>query len=327
MHAIRAPQAGGPEVLEYVELPEPVPGPGEVLVELAAAGVNFIDTYRRSGVYPVSYPHVLGSEGSGRVIALGDGVTRQVVGDRVAWNDAPGSYAERVVVRADRALAVPAEVADDVAAALPLQGLTAHYLVTSSYPVKPGDVLLVHAAAGGVGLLLTQLAVARGARVIGTVSTAAKEALAREAGASDVIRYTELADLSTELPARVRELTGGVGVDAVYDGVGKDTFDGSLSSLRVRGTMVLFGGASGQVPLFDLQRLNALGSLSITRPSIGFFVADPAELAWRAGEIFDAVVDGRLRVHIGATFAMHDAAEAHRALESRATTGKVVLIP
>src|ERR1035437_4927852 len=172
MHAIRAPQAGGPEVLEYVELPEPVPGPGEVLVELAAAGVNFIDTYRRSGVYPVSYPHVLGSEGSGRVIALGDGVTRQVVGDRVAWNDAPGSYAERVVVRADRALAVPAEVADDVAAAIPLQGLTAHYLVTSSYPVKPGDVLLVHAAAGGVGLLLTQLAVARGARVIGTVSTA-----------------------------------------------------------------------------------------------------------------------------------------------------------
>jgi len=327
MHAIRAPHAGGPEVLEYVELPEPVPGPGEVLVELAAAGVNFIDTYRRSGVYPVSYPHVLGSEGSGRVISLGDGVTRQVVGDRVAWSEAPGSYAERVVVPADRALAVPAAVADDVAAAIPLQGLTAHYLVTSSYPVKPGDVVLVHAAAGGVGLLLTQLAVARGARVIGTVSTAAKESLARDAGASDVIRYTELAELSTELPALVRELTGGVGVDAVYDGVGKDTFDGSLASLRVRGTMVLFGGASGQVPLFDLQRLNALGSLSITRPSIGFFVADLAELAWRAGEIFDAVVAGTLRVHIGATFALHDAAEAHRALESRATTGKVVLIP
>ena len=327
MHAIRAPHAGGPEVLEYVELPEPVPGPGEVLVELAAAGVNFIDTYRRSGVYPVSYPHVLGSEGSGRVISLGDGVTRQVVGDRVAWSEAPGSYAERVVVPADRALAVPAAVADDVAAAISLQGLTAHYLVTSSYPVKPGDVVLVHAAAGGVGLLLTQLAVARGARVIGTVSTAAKESLARDAGASDVIRYTELAELSTELPALVRELTGGVGVDAVYDGVGKDTFDGSLASLRVRGTMVLFGGASGQVPLFDLQRLNALGSLSITRPSIGFFVADLAELAWRAGEIFDAVVAGTLRVHIGATFTLHDAAEAHRALESRATTGKVVLIP
>jgi NADPH2:quinone reductase len=327
MHAIRAPRAGGPEILEYVELPEPAPGPGEVLVELAAAGVNFIDTYRRSGVYPVSYPHVLGSEGSGRVIALGDGVTRLAEGDRVAWNDGPGSYAERVVVRADRALAVPAAVADDVAAAIPLQGLTAHYLVTASHPVKPGEVVLVHAAAGGVGLLLTQLAVARGARVIGTVSTAAKETLAREAGASDVVRYTELADLATDLPARVRELTGGVGVDAVYDGVGKDTFDGSLSSLRVRGTMVLFGGASGQVPLFDLQRLNALGSLTITRPSIGAFVADPAELAWRAGEIFAAVVAGTLRVHIGATFALHDAAKAHRALESRATTGKVVLIP
>lgn len=327
MHAIRAPRAGGPEVLEYVELPDPEPGPGQVLVELAAAGVNFIDTYRRSGVYPVSYPHVLGSEGSGRVIAVGDDVTGVTVGDRVAWSDAPGSYAERVVVRADRALAIPPQVADDVAAAIPLQGLTAHYLVTSSYPVKPGDVVLVHAAAGGVGLLLTQLAVARGARVIGTVSTAAKEALAREAGASDIIRYDAITDLTEELPALVRELTGGTGVHAVYDGVGKDTFDASLASLRVRGTMVLFGGASGQVPLFDLQRLNALGSLTITRPSIGAFTADPAELAWRVGELFDAVVAGTLRVHIGATFALDDAGQAHRAVESRATTGKVVLIP
>src|SRR5450830_391612 len=327
MHAIRVPHAGGSEVLEYVELPEPEPGPGEVLVQLAAAGVNFVDIYRRSGVYPVRYPHVLGSEGSGHVVALGEGVGGLAVGDQVAWADVTGSYAERVVVPSSRAIRVPDGVPDDIAAALPLQGLTAHYLVTSSYPVSPGDVVLVHAAAGGVGLLLTQLAVARGARVIGTVSTAAKEALARDAGASDVIRYTELAELSTELPALVRELTGGVGVDAVYDGVGKDTFDGSLASLRVRGIMVLFGGASGQVPLFDLQRLNALGSLSITRPSIGFFVADPAELAWRAGEIFDAVAAGTLRVHIGATFTLHDAAEAHRALESRATTGKVVLIP
>src|SRR5450830_1895645 len=327
MHAIRVPHAGGSEVLEYVELPEPEPGPGEVLVQLAAAGVNFVDIYRRSGVYPVRYPHVLGSEGSGHVVALGEGVGGLAVGDQVAWADVTGSYAERVVVPSSRAIRVPDGVPDDIAAALPLQGLTAHYLVTSSYPVSLGDVVLVHAAAGGVGLLLTQLAVARGARVIGTVSTAAKEALSRDAGASDVIRYTELGDLTAELPALVRDLTGGVGVDAVYDGVGKDTFDGSLASLRVRGIMVLFGGASGQVPLFDLQRLNALGSLSITRPSIGFFVADPAELAWRAGEIFDAVAAGTLRGHIRAAFTVRAAAEAHRALESRATTGKVVLIP
>src|SRR5450830_2021788 len=327
MHAIRAPHAGGPEVLEYVELPEPVPGPGEVLVELAAAGVNFIDTYRRSGVNAVSYPHVLGSEGSGRVIALGDGVTRQVVGDRVAWSDAPGSYAERVAVRADRALAVPAEVADDVAAALPLQGLTAHYLVTSSYPVSPGDVVLVHAAAGGVGLLLTQLAVARGARVIGTVSTTAKEALSRDAGASDVIRYTELGDLTAELPALVRDLTGGRGVHAVYDGVGRDTFDGSLASLCTRGTLVLFGGSSGQVPPFDLQRLNSGGSLTITRPFLGHFIADRAELDWRCGELFDEIRADRLRVHIGATFALQNARAAHEALAGRTTTGKVLLTP
>ena len=327
MHAIRVPHAGGSEVLEYVELPEPEPGPGEVLVQLAAAGVNFVDIYRRSGVYPVRYPHVLGSEGSGHVVALGEGVGGLAVGDQVAWADVTGSYAERVVVPSSRAIRVPDGVPDDIAAALPLQGLTAHYLVTSSYPVSPGDVVLVHAAAGGVGLLLTQLAVARGARVIGTVSTAAKEALSRDAGASDVIRYTELGDLTAELPALVRDLTGGRGVHAVYDGVGRDTFDGSLASLRTRGTLVLFGGSSGQVPPFDLQRLNSGGSLTITRPFLGHFIADRAELDWRCGELFDEIRADRLRVHIGATFALQNARTAHEALAGRTTTGKVLLIP
>jgi NADPH2:quinone reductase len=327
MRAIQAREAGGPEVLELVELADPTPGPGQVLVKVAAAGVNFIDTYRRGGVYPMPFPHVVGSEGAGEVVGLGDGVTDVAVGDRVAWSDAPASYAELTLVDAPRLVPVPAGVGDDVAAALPLQGMTAHYLVTSTYPVQPGDDVLVHAAAGGVGLLLTQLVIAHGGRVIATVSTAEKEALAREAGADVVIRYDQLGDLTAELPTLVKDATGGKGVAVVYDGVGKTTFDASLASLRPRGMMVLFGGSSGQVPPFDIQRLNSGGSLYLTRPTLGFYVATTDELRWRAKELFGAVEAGTLNVRIGARYPLADAAEAHRALEGRKTTGKVILVP
>jgi len=325
MRAIQAREAGGPDVLELVDLPDPVPGAGEVLVRVAAAGVNFIDTYRRGGVYPMPFPHVVGSEGAGEVVRVGDGVPDVAVGDRVAWSDAPSSYAELVVVPAGRLLPVPAGVDIEVAAALPLQGMTAHYLAVSTYPVQPGDDVLIHAAAGGVGLLLTQLVVARGGRVIGTVSTADKERLAREAGADVVIRYDELADITAELPPLVKDATGGKGVAVVYDGVGKTTFDASLASLRPRGMLVLFGGSSGQVPPFDIQRLNGGGSLFLTRPTLGFYVATTEELRWRATELFEAVQAGTLNVRIGARFPLEQAAEAHRALEGRQTTGKVIL--
>ncbi|WP_127128230.1 quinone oxidoreductase [Georgenia sp. SYP-B2076] len=327
MRAIHATEAGGPEVLSVVDLPEPSAGPGELVVELAAAGVNFIDTYKRAGVYPMPFPHVPGSEGAGTVLSVGEGVDTFAVGDAVAWAEAPGSYAERVVVRVDAALPVPAGVDLRTAAALPLQGMTAHYLVASTFPVQAGQTLLLTAAAGGVGLLLTQLAVARGARVIGLVGSAEKEALARGAGAAEVIRYTELGDLTTELPALVREMTGGEGVHVAYDGVGKDTFDASLASIRRRGMLVLFGGASGQVPPVNPQRLNAAGSLYLTRPTLGHYVADREELLWRAGELFDAVSAGTLDVRVGAEFPLADAAAAHEALEGRATTGKVLLVP
>lgn len=324
MRAIQAARAGGPEVLELVDLPDPTPAAGEVLVRAHAAGVNFIDTYRRSGVYAAEYPHVPGDEGAGEVVALGDGVSGLAVGDRVAWTDAPGSYAELVRVKAGRALRVPDGVDLDLAAALPLQGLTAHYLVTSTYPVQPGQSALVHAGAGGVGLLLTQLATARGARVITTVSTSEKEKLSRGAGAVEVIRYDLLRDLTAELPALVRELSGG-GVHVAYDGVGRATFDASLASLRRRGMLVLFGGSSGQVPPFDLQRLNAAGSAYVTRPKIGDYIVTTEELQLRATEVFAAVADAALTVRIGARHPLADAAEAHRALEGRATTGKVIL--
>ncbi|WNB84811.1 quinone oxidoreductase [Cellulomonas sp. ATA003] len=327
MRAIRATAAGGPDVLSLDDLPAPSPASGEVLVDVAAAGVNFIDTYRRSGVYPMPYPHVVGSEGAGRVVAVGDGVDDLAVGDRVAWSGAAGSYAEQVAVPAREAVPVPDGVDDDVAAALLLQGLTAHYLVTSTFPVEQGQDVLLHAGAGGVGLLLTQLAVPRGARVITTVGSTEKEELSRAAGASDVIRYTELGDLTAELPALVRDLTGGAGVHTVFDGVGRSTFEASLASLRPRGGLALFGAASGPVPPFDPQRLNAGGSLYLTRPSLGHYVATRAELLDRAGDLWDAVLAGRLDVRIGATFPLADAADAHRALEGRATTGKVLLHP
>ncbi|WP_353710557.1 quinone oxidoreductase [Arthrobacter sp. K5] len=319
-YAMQITRAGGPEVFERIHVPRPVPGPGQVLVRVAAVGVNFIETYQRSGVYAVDYPLVPGVEGAGTVEEAGAGVTGFAVGDRVATTEGAGSYADYMVLDADKALPVPDGVSDDVAAALPAQGITAHYLINSSYRVQPGDTALTYAGAGGVGLLLIQLLKLRGATVITTTSTPEKAELAREAGADHALDYAEV-------PRRVRELTGGRGVDVVYDGIGKDTFEGSLDALRVRGTLVLFGGASGQVPPFDLQQLNAHGSLSVTRPKIDDFLLDTVERRWRSEEIFGLVADGKLKVTIGARYPLKHAAAAHAAMESRATTGKVILLP
>jgi NADPH2:quinone reductase len=328
MRAIQATAPGGPDVLCLAQLADPAPAAGEVLVEVVAAGVNFIDTYRRAGVYPMPFPHVVGSEGSGVVRGVGPGVADVRVGDRVAWAaGSAGSYADITTLTASTAVLVPDAVPLETASALLLQGVTAHYLVSSVFPVNAGQVVLVHAGAGGVGLLLTQLAVARGGRVITTVSTQEKAELSRRAGASDVIRYDQLADLATELPAVVRSLTDGEGVHTVFDGVGKDTFDASLSSLRRRGGLALFGGSSGQVPRVDPQRLSSAGSVFLTRPTIGDFTATRDELLWRASELFAAVQAGTLDVRIGHSYPLADAAEAHRALEGRATTGKLLLIP
>lgn len=319
-YALQIPQAGGPEVFEKIEVDRPTPARGQLLVRIAAAGVNFIETYQRSGVYPVQYPLVPGSEGAGTVEEVGPGVEGFSVGDRVATAEGTGSYAEYMVLDAEKALPVPAAVSDEVAAALPLQGMTAHYLINNSYRVQPGDPVLTYAGAGGVGQLLIQLLKLRGATVITTTSTPAKAELARSAGADHVLSYDEV-------PDRVRDITGGVGVAAVYDGIGKDTFEGSLDSLRTRGTLVLFGGASGQVPPFDLQQLNAHGSLTVTRPKLADFLLDADERRWRSAELFDLVAAGTLRVAIGERFALEDAGAAHTALESRATTGKVILVP
>lgn len=324
MRAIIAEHAGGPEVLHCVEAPEPEVSAGELLVETLAVGLNFIEIYRRSGIYPVEFPFTPGSEAAGRVVAVGEGVAGFAVGDRIMTSEASKTYAERFVVREAAAMKVPEALAevlsDEQAAALPLQGLTAHYLATSSARPEPGDTVLVHAGAGGVGLLLTQILAARGVRVIATASTPAKRELCLEAGAAEAIEYEGFGD-------RIRELTRGEGVSVVYDGVGRDTFDESLGSLAVRGTMVLFGGSSGPVPDFDLQRLNAGGSLSITRPSLGHFLRTPEERAWRYGELFDAIETGALKIRVGAAFPLEQAAAAHEALAGRETTGKVVLIP
>jgi len=320
MHAIVAGRAGGPEVLEFNETARPVPGPGQLLVKVAAAGVNFIDTYKRSGVYKVSYPFTPGSEASGTVEEVGEGVTVFAPGDRVATAEGIDCYADYALVDEDKALPVPDDVDDFTAAALPLQGVTAHYLVNSTFKVEAGHTVLLHAGAGGVGLLLIQLLKAKGAKVITTVSTDEKEQLAREAGADHVLRYDGFAE-------RVRDLTSGTGADVVYDGVGKNTFDGSLASLRVRGTLVLFGGASGPVPPFDPQRLNAGGSLYLTRPTMGHYLRDARERRWRSDEIFAAAAGGSLKVRIGARYSLAEAGRAHDDLEQRRTTGKVILIP
>lgn len=320
--AVLVTENGGPEVLRHTEVDERSPGPGEVLVAVAAAGVNFIDTYQRSGLYPIPCPFVLGQEGAGAVTAVGDGVTGVSVGDRVAWAGPLGGYAEQAVVPAAAVVSVPEGVDDETAAAAMLQGLTAHYLVTSTHPVQPGDTVLVHAAAGGVGLLLVQLAKARGGRVIATVSTEEKADLARAAGADEVIRYTE-----EDFATRTRALTDGKGVAAVYDGVGKTTFDGSLSVLRPRGTLALFGASSGPVPPVDPQRLNHAGSIFLTRPTLAHHIATPEELRWRTGDLFTAITAGTLDIRIGHRYPLADAAQAHADLEGRRTTGKLLLLP
>lgn len=320
MRAIVASEAGGPEVLEWREAEDPRPAPGELLVETAATGVNFIEIYQRSGVYPVEFPFTPGTEAAGTVLEAGEGVTGFAPGDRIATAGARATYAERFLVSADEVAKVPVGIDLETAGALPLQGCTAHYLATSSSHPQAGDTVLVHAGAGGVGLLLTQLLVARGVRVLTTASSEEKRALSIEAGASESFGYEGFAD-------RARELTGGEGVAVVYDGVGRDTFDGSLAALRVRGEMVLFGGASGQVPPVDPQRLNAGGSLTLTRPSLPHFMRTAEEREWRFRELFDAVRDGSLRARIGERFALSAAGDAQRALAGRGTTGKLLLIP
>ncbi|WP_433594213.1 quinone oxidoreductase family protein [Nocardia sp. CA-145437] len=321
MRAIQVSEHGGPEVLRLVEVPDPQAGPGQLLVRTQAIGINFIDTYIRTGRYPQPVPYIPGAEGSGVVEAIGDGVTDFRVGDRVAWAAAPGSYAELVVVPAAVAIPVPAGVDAPVAASALLQGMTAHYLIESIYRPEPGETVLVHAGAGGVGLILTQLLSARGVRVITTVSTDDKEKLSREAGAADVLRYDD------DIAARARELTDGEGVAAAYDGVGASTFESSLAATRIRGMVALFGGASGPVPPFDLQRLNPLGSLFVTRPTLVHYTRDRAELLWRAGDIMNAIAEGTLRVRVGGSYPLADAEQAHRDLEGRRTTGSIVLVP
>ncbi len=320
MHAIRITENGGPEVLQYTEVAAPEAGPGQIAVQVAAAGVNFIDIYHRQGVYPLSLPRVLGLEGAGRVIAAGDGVSAFAVGDRVAWLDVFGSYAQAAVDTPDKFIPVPDGVSDEQAAGVTLQGLTAHALATDVHRIEAGDNVLIHAGAGGVGLLLTQIAKIKGARVITTVSTPEKAELSRAAGADEVVVGYD------DFPARVKEFSGG-GVDVAYDGVGKSTFDGSLDSIRRRGIMVLFGGASGQVPPFDIQRLNQRGSLKLTRPKVYDFVADHEEMMARAADVFGWIADGRLEVRIGGRYPLAQAGQAQEDLAGRKTTGKLVLIP
>lgn len=322
MRAVVVTTPGGPDVMEVVDRPTPEPGTGEVLVDVAAGGVNFIDTYHRSGAYPLPAPFVVGSEGAGRVVATGAGVRDVRVGDRVAWAMVPGTgYAEQAVVPADRLVPVPDDVDDETAAAVLLQGMTAQFLTRSTFPVSAGDDVLVHAAAGGVGLLLTQMASAAGARVIGTTSTPDKAALAREAGAAEIV------PADADLAAEVRRITGGRGVDVVYDGVGRATFDAGLDCLRPRGMMVLFGAASGPVPPLDPQVLNAKGSLFLTRPSLVHYTAVRAELLERAGDVLELVRTGRLAVRIGGRYRLAEARRAHEDLEGRRTTGKLLVLP
>jgi NADPH2:quinone reductase len=323
MKAIEVAETGGPEVLTQVDKKQPSPGPGEVLIKAEAIGVNFIDTYFRSGQYPREVPFVVGTEVCGTVEAVGDDVAALSVGDRVVTAQASGAYAEYSLAPADFVAYVPEGVSPDAAAAALLKGMTAHYLIKSVYPVQEGDAVLVHAGAGGVGLILTQWATSEAVRVITTVSTPEKAELSRKAGAAEVLDYP---DDPEEFGAKIKELTDG-GVAAVYDGVGADTFDASLASLRVRGTLALFGASSGPVPPFDPQRLNAAGSLFLTRPTLLHYTHTADEFAWRAGELLNAIAEGTINVTISERYRLEDAEQAHRDLQGRKTVGSVVLVP
>jgi NADPH2:quinone reductase len=322
MRAIHVHQYGGPEVLKWEEQPAPKPEAGQALVRLEAVGVNYIDIYHRTGLYKNPLPFTLGLEGAGVVEAVGAGVSEVRVGERVAYQGVQGSYATHALVPAARLVSLPAGLDARTGAAAMLQGMTAHYLVHATYPLKPGETVLLHAAAGGVGLLLIQMAKRLGARVLGTVSTPEKARLAKEAGADEIIQYT-----TQDFEAEVKRLTGGRGVPVVYDSVGKTTFEKSLNVLAPRGTLVLFGQASGPVPPLDLGTLAAKGSLYVTRPTLGHYVATREELLKRAGEVLGWVKSGELKLRIEHTFPLAQAAEAHRALEGRRTTCKVLLLP
>jgi len=322
MKAIQIKQPGGPEAMELVELPVPEPKANEAVVKLAASGVNFIDVYQREGRYKVPLPFVLGQEGAGVVTAVGSDVKSVKAGEHVAWCGLMGSYAEYAAVAADRLVPVPAGVTDQQAAGAMLQGMTAHYLSHDTFPLKRGETALVHAAAGGVGLLLVQMAHNIGARVIATVSTDEKAKLARAAGADEVILYTQ-----SDFEAETKRLTGGKGVDVVYDSVGKTTFEKGLNVLRPRGMMVLFGGSSGAVPPFDLIALSTKGSLYVTRPTLGAYTATREELVARSGAVFGMMAAGKLKLRIEHSYPLAEAQRAHRELEGRKTTGKLLLIP
>ncbi|RPI28283.1 MAG: quinone oxidoreductase [Acidobacteria bacterium] len=322
MKAIRVHELGGPEVLRLEQIPSPQPGSGDVLVELRAIGVNFIDTYHRQGLYKLPIPFTPGVEGAGVVTSVAPDVNQFKPGDRVVYALSPGAYAEQAAVPAAKLVRLPAQLDFEAGAAATLQGLTAHYLTRSTFVLQPGHAVLVHAAAGGVGLLLVQVAKLLGATVFGTVSTEEKAELAREAGADHVILYTK-----QDFEAEVRRLTSGKGVDVVYESVGRDTFDKSLNSLKPRGFLILYGQASGPVPPLDPQVLNAKGSLFLTRPSLGHYTASREELDARAEELFGWIAQGRVKLRIGVRYQLENAAQAHRDLEARKTTGKVVLVP
>lgn len=324
MRAIEVAVTGGPEVLNYVEEPVPSPGRGEVLIQADAIGVNYIDTYFRSGQYPRELPFIVGTEVCGTIAAVGDDVAAIAVGDRVVTANANGAYAEYCTAPSDFVAYVPDAVQSDAIASALLKGMTAHYLLKSVYQVQPGDYLLVHAGAGGVGLILTQWATSLGAHVITTASTAEKAELSRQAGAIEVLDYP---DDPQEFAAAVRDLTDGRGVAAAYDGVGKSTFDASLASLAIRGTLALFGAASGPVPPVDPQRLNAAGSVYLTRPTLAHFTRTPDEFSWRAGELLSAIADGSIVITVGGHYALESATDAHRDLQARRTTGSIVLLP
>lgn len=322
MKAIQVQKTGGPEALTFADVPPPKPKPNEALVKVGAIGVNFIDVYFREGRYPAQLPFIDGQEAAGAVTEIGSEVKSLKLGDRVAYTGVMGSYAEYAAVPADRLVKVPEGISDQQAAAAMLQGMTAHYLTHSTYPLKQGETALIHAAAGGVGLLLVQMAKNLGARVIGTAGTEEKARLAREAGADEVIIYTR-----QDFEAETKRITGGQGVHVIYDGVGKSTFDQDLNILRPRGYLVLFGGASGAVPPFDPIKLSQKGSLFLTRPSLMHYIASREDLEQRANDIFRMIAAGKLKLRIGQTYKLQDVQQAHRDLEGRKTTGKVLLIP